>query len=468
LDQRNGDVLGRGAAKAPRSGRARRRAAALLALFAGFVGERAAHAGDTDVHVLPARVEVVPTQTAPANLADDESVRKLSAEIDATLREAALDLGLTVAPLRPGADATVPPSIVGFAPSDWVVAPTFRVDERGVHLRLVAVAPGSRVELAREEALAHAELASLDVRTVVMLRDLVETGRTGMRPKTTAKVALPPPDPGAPRSQGRPVLALNAAIFGGYVGFTIQRASGSADSRLVYPLVALGAGLGLGASLLVADEWDIGVGDAWFLSAGGVWPTLSGVLIAESYGASPNSQYLYGLSAATAGISLSAIAIAIEPMSEGGAVLAHSGGAFGSLLGAMTQMAVEGKTGEPLTRGLGFGAGAGVLLGGVMATQVTASPSRVLLVDLSASLGWLAGAALASPLLLTEETDPTRTRLWLVSAGVGTIAGGVIGWYATAPRPGATDSGSLPFIPYANVTPAARGTGFELGVHGRF
>ena len=98
---------------------------------------------------------------------------------------------------------------------------------------------------------------------------------------TPAKAASSSDDAGP----GRPVLALNAAVLGGYVGFTIQKASGSADARLVYPLVALGTGLGLGASLLVADEWNITSGDAWYLAAGMWWPAASGFLLAEGYGA---------------------------------------------------------------------------------------------------------------------------------------------------------------------------------------
>ncbi|HEY3495354.1 MAG TPA: hypothetical protein VGK73_11735 [Polyangiaceae bacterium] len=478
MDQRDRDVLGARAGRAP----ARRRRAFALGFLATVSVELAAFAGPGDVHLLPARVELAPGQWVPAGGAGDAELRQVGAELDATLREAAVDLGLRIAAARPSGPETAPQgsraSLVGLAPEDWVVAAEFHRKDGGLLLRIAAVPPRSRVELVREEELALADLAALDVRTVVMLRDLIEMGRSGRRTPAPSARDLPPAPEEPPRSSGRPVLALSAAIFGGYVGFTIQRASGSADSRLVYPLVALGAGLGLGASLLVADEWNIGTGDAWFISAGALWPTLSGVLIAESYGASPNSQYLYGLSAATAGISLSAVAIAVHPMSEGGAVLAHSGGAFGGVLGAMTQVAIDGETGGSITRGAGYGTGAGVLLGGVLATQVTASPSRVLLVDLSASLGGLAGAALASPLLLTDEKDPTRTRLWIASAGVGTIAGGVIGWYLTAPKKSASKHEPLPFIPYANLAPSYGGyanlappsgsRGLELGVRGRW
>ena len=180
--------------------------------------------------------------------------------------------------------------------------------------------------------------------------------------------------------------------------------------------------------------------------------------------------YMYGLVGAGAGLTLASVAVATHPISEGGAVLAHSGGAFGALLGAMTDAAIRGTTGESLERGIGYGTAAGVLVGGAVATQVTITPSRALLVDLSASLGALAGAAVASPLLLTDESDPLRTRLWLASAGVGTIAGGIVGWYATAPPAGAAPakSSSLGLLPYGGVAPGKNGNTVTIGVVGVF
>jgi len=44
-------------------------------------------------------------------------------------------------------------------------------------------------------------------------------------------------------------------------------------------------------------------------------------------------------------------------MSEGGAVLAHSGGAAGTLLGGLTEMAYRGSTDLTPERGMGYGAG---------------------------------------------------------------------------------------------------------------
>jgi hypothetical protein len=306
-----------------------------------------------------------------------------------------------------------------------------------------------------------------------MVRDIVEAGRMKRieRPASTepTRVHKPPPPP---RSSGRAVLALNSALYGGYLGFATQRASGTDDSRLVYPMVALGAGLGLGASLLVADEWDISEEDAWYLAAGAYWPGASGYLIAESYGEGLENRLLYGLMGATTGIGLGTVALATGGIGEGGAVLTHSGGAFGMLFGAMTEVAIDGTSDETLpTRGMGFGTGVGVLAAGITATQVDIPAARMLLVDLSVSLGALGGAALASPLLFVEDPQPIHTRLWLGAVTAGAVAGGVIGWYATE-KDGAHKEGaelsSFRMLPYATYDPSARGGASMAGVFGTF
>jgi hypothetical protein len=236
-------------------------------------------------------------------------------------------------------------------------------------------------------------------------------------------------------------------------------------------MVALGAGLGLGASLLVADEWNISEADAWYLAAGAYWPGASGYLIAEGYGSELEDRFLYGLMGATTGIGLGTVALATGDLGDGGAVLTHSGGAFGMLFGAMAEVAIEGTSSETPTRGMGFGTGAGVLAAGIAATQVDIPASRMLLLDLSVSLGGLGGAAIGSPLLFVEDPEPIHTRLWLGAVTAGAIAGGVIGWYATdkdgAPKEGAELSG-LRVLPYASYDPARRGGASMAGVMGTF
>jgi hypothetical protein len=296
------------------------------------------------------------------------------------------------------------------------------------------------------------------MRVVLMTRDLVEAGRGRSRPASTA---APPSEPAQladpAHSPGRAILALNAALLGGYAGYSLQQASGSEDDRLTYPLAALGAGVGLGGAMLVAEEWDIGVGDAWFLSAGMWWPTLSGLLLSESYGVADDDRYAYGLLGATAGLTLTTTLLSFRHVTDGGAALAHSGGAFGTLLGALTELAIDGSTSETPRRGMGFGAGGGLVLATALLTRVEPSASRVLLIDLAASLGALTGAAAASPLLLVDEdrVDAKRNRLWLASVAAGTVAGGVVGYFST--RSQAASARTLPVLPSLAVLDGPRG-----------
>jgi hypothetical protein len=431
--------------------------AGALAAFA-LLESGAAAAAPREVRLLPPAIALAPERSA----GDEERLRRAAAIVDATLRDTVGDLGLELDPTP----SPEPPR--GKPAAGWSLAPRLTLEATRLTLRLVAWAPGSRVELAREEHFDAEKLASLEVRTVVMLRELYDAGRRAEREPSPDPNVRSSVEPLAPPSSGRAVLALNSAALGGYFGFTMQRASGSRDTRLVYPLVALGAGLGLGASLLIADEWDVSSGDAWYLAAGLWWPAGSGLILADAYGAEPQYRFAYSLAAAMAGAGLATVGIAGRGMTEGDAVLAHSGGAFGAVFGAMVEMGHRGKTTGSLKLGLGWGAAAGVVGLGAVATQLDLPASRVLLLDLATTLGLLSGAAAASPLLRVDDPNETRTRLWLASAGVGAIAGGVIGWFATSgdePRAGLR----LPALPYASVLPApGGGSSIELGAVGRF
>jgi hypothetical protein len=59
----------------------------------------------------------------------------------------------------------------------------------------------------------------------------------------------------------------------------------------------------------------------------------------------------------------------------------------------------------------------------------------VLFVDLSAGLGALGGAAIASPLVFGTDVTPARNRLWLTAIGVGTFAGAAVGILMTQSTP---------------------------------
>jgi len=447
-----------------------RRFVLAAALGAAVSLPKVASAGPNDASLLPT---ALPDATELAlHPEDTERLTRLARQLDSILSEAVQDLGLTLTVSNRFRDKL--PSddtLIERAHDSWLISPRVSFEGSGVRLRIVAVAPGQNILRERTQRVDQSEL---EVRANVMMRDVVHsvTPQDGpAHPVASPHEAVLDSD--APRSQGRAVLALNAAVVGGYVGFSLQRASGSEDSRLTYPLVALGTGIGLGASMLVADEWDMTLGDAWFLSAGAWWPIASGVLLAKSYNVQKEDRYVYGLVAASAGVSLSTAVLSMKPMSEGGAVLTHSGGAAGTLIGGLTEMAYRGSTKFTPERGIGYGAGIGVLAAGALATQVHVTASRVLLIDLSASLGALTGAAAASPLLLVEERESSsRNRWWLASIAAGTVIGAGIGVLSTtgAARAGEAENKTFHAAPYLGMEPAdpTRGTRsfVSLGMQG--
>lgn len=358
--------------------------------------------------------------------------------------------------------------------SRWIVAPT--IDARGSEsvVRLAAVAPGTKTVVVRTELVKSADLA---VRGVVMLRDVLSKRAVVPSEAAVRRVERAEPAPSfvvPARSQGRATLAFNAALFGGFVGLSVQRSSGSDDPRLLFPLMALGTGLGLGASAIVAEEWDIGIGDAWYLAAGAWWPAMSGVFLARTRPwAEPSTESSYALVGALSGLGLTTASLAFGgKMGEGGALLTHSGSAFGLVLGGMAEFAIrdDGSRATP-NRGLGIGTAAGFLLAGTAARFVQIEPSRVLVIDLGAGLGGLAGAAAASPFIVRDSTEGTY-RAFLLTTMSTTVAGGIAAWLWTrksAPPP--ATALSLPRLGVGMIAESPPGYGppspvFGLNVSG--
>jgi len=433
------------------------RGAAVRAILAGLTLAGAAHAGPNDVVALPA---------APAHAdVPAPQVEALLPRVDQLVTEAVQDLGLTLA-LEPRGPRAVPSDaqLLKRAKESWVVLPTLESEGSGLRLRIVAIRPGTRLMLTRSE---RSTPEDLDVRIAVMMRDLLQ-GKPEAAPPAPPTAPAVEAEQREPRSSGRAVLALNAALFGGYLGYSIQHASGSSDERLVYPLVALGTGVGLGASMLVADEWDVSVGGAWFLAAGLWWPTASGLLFAAHQDVAREDRFVYGVVLGTGGVALATAAMSLTEITDGDAALAQSGGAIGMGLGGLTQLFIDGRTKRTPSGGMAYGGVAGVLTAGVLATQIDPRPGHVLLVDLGATLGALTGAAAGSPLLLVDEQESKpRTRAWIGSIFAGTLLGAGIGYWATRRSDSRTPQAVLG-LPYAIATPEARGARLEAGLVGHF
>ncbi len=368
----------------------------------------------------------------------DGPLAERARDLDALLVDTAQDLGLTVDLGRRPYDkprATRDLDLVEEAMQSraWVISPRLEREGGEYVLRIVAVPPGGRALRVRVE---RVKGPGLSVRAAVMLRDLVGATPTGVA--SGAEPGARPPGPGRPadvatraRSGGRAVLATSGAAFGGFTGFALQRASRNDDPRLLYPLVALGTGVGLGAALIAADEWDVRPGEAWYLAAGTWWPVASALFLTAGYGLTPESdRYAVALLSGLGGTGLASLILSQRAVSEGDALLVHSGGLLGTVLGGGTQWIVEGSTKVRPYRGLGYGAAAGVLAAGALATQVRISPARLLLVDLGAGLGALAGAAAGSPLLF-DAPSKSEERAWVSFTLGGTLAGAAAGVWLT-------------------------------------
>lgn len=365
-------------------------------------------------------------------------------ELDAILRDAAQDLGLSVelsdsARDRP-ANATESKLVRRAIDNrSWVVSPRLEIAGDRWLLRIVVVPAGSSIALSRVELI---EPDELHVRAVVMLRDLVLAGRgkPGMaaRPSFDEEESEEPQESRGTsrrrrRSEGRAVLAVNAAVLGGFVGYSLQKVGGSDDARLTYPLLALGTGIGVGGSLIVSEEWDVGVGDAWYLSAGTVWPSVGGLLVAKGRDVQPETdRYAWGLVSGLGGLTLASVALTFRGMGEAGAAMTHSGGLLGMGFGAGTELLVRGTTTETPYEGMGYGAIAGTVVAGAVARQLHGgSVSRVLMIDVGTGLGALSVAAVASPLLIGDEVSEARQRAWVAGTMGGALVGGALAWWIT-------------------------------------
>jgi hypothetical protein len=402
-------------------------------------------------------------------------------ELDATLRDAVQDLGfdLYVADTGPAPGHTRDQDLVeraahsaagGTEGGTWVVSPRVEAAGSGEFVvRIVAVPPGGRELRVRVETV---PTDSVSVRGLVMLRDLLSPNTAAQAAAESAREeAARGTARGimhAPRSQGRAVLAVNSALFGGFTAYSLQRASGSADPRVLYPLLALGTGVGIGASLLIADEWDVTMGDAWFLSAGGWWGAASAFLIAAGGDLQPSEdRYSWGVGGGLIGVSLATLALTQAPMDDGDAMLAHSGGALGLLLGGATQLLYKGDTTASITpyKGMGYGTAVGLVAAGALATQVTVSPSRVLLIDVGVGGGALLGAAAASPLIF-QNANQGHTRGWLAATIGGSVLGGGLTWWLTRDSPIAKVSSWLPGAPLPGIIGTSESPGGGKPIYG--
>ncbi len=418
--------------------------------------------------------------------AGEGAIHARAVELDATLRDAVQDLGFTLDVADPGpamghardldmVERAQHATLHSPGPTDggtWLVSPRLeQLSSDSFLLRIVVVPPKSKQLRVRVERVSGADVA---VRGLVLLRDLLATTPSApvevtRRPEESASTGIM----GPVRSPGRAVLAANAALFGAFMAFSVQRASGSEDPRLLYPLLTLGTGLGLGSALLVAEEWNVSTGDAWTLAGGAWWGTAAGIFIANGRKIQPlTDRYAWGVGGGLVGLGLATFSLTRSKADEGDAVLVHSGAGLGLGLGALTHYFYRADLERTPYTGAGYGAAIGLVSAGALAKIVKVPASRVLLIDLGAGLGAAAGAAAGSPLVF-ENVTPGKTRGFVAATFAGTILGGTAAWWFTrdrAPAP-ATPRSSFRMTPYggtigSSATPTGAVPAYGVGVNG--
>jgi hypothetical protein len=418
----------------------------------------------------------------------DPQLAARAQELDATLRDAAQDLGFTLDLGDPGpspgrtrdadmisrAEKTRAGSAEGSG--TWVVSGRLEPVSADLFiLRIVAVPPNGTELRVRVETVKGADIP---VRGLVMLRELLTPQAAALAEATHRELTRFDPSTqlgvtSPSRSLGRAVLAVNGALFGAFSAYSITQASGSDDPRLLYPLLALGTGIGLGSALLVAEEWDITSGDAWYLSAGAWWGTAGGLFLADGANVSPlGNRYSWGVVGGLGGLTLATVALTRKHIDEGGAALTHSGAALGLVIGSFVEFSYKGSTTSSPFTGAGIGSLVGLVGAGTTALFTRLSASRVLLVDLGTGLGGLAGAATGSPLIFQTVT-PARTQGFVAATLGGMLVGGATAWFLT--RDTGKKVGGLPFdlSPIAGVIGQSEVKGgkvpaYGIGLMGRF
>ncbi len=354
-------------------------------------------------------------------------------EVEVALRDAAQDLGLEVdlGTALPGDGAREADLIKAAQAGHWVISPRLEGSGNQFTLRMIAVPPKSSTMLVRIEKTDGQHLAA---RAVVMLRDFVTLKLGTPTPAPTAEDAAPRPEDEERRSRGKPVLAASTTLFGLYTAFAIHKSSGTDDQRTLYPLLALGGGIGLGAALLAADEWNVTTGAAWTIAGGAWWGVFSGLQLAIGRDVRPvGDRYAFGLAGGLIGTTLAVTAVSVTRYDDGDAALVHSGAAFGALGGGLIDLLARGSLNAAPETGLGYGTGIGLLVGGGLAAAIRTSAQRVMLIDLGAGLGALGGAsigALINPRVFREDT-PGKTRLFLGTVLGGALIGGGLSWLFT-------------------------------------
>jgi hypothetical protein len=383
-------------------------------------------------------------------------------EFNSTVVDAFTDLGYEVSlATHPAVYDREADFLAAAAKGDFVMAIDVR-SLKGEHARLeVTYAPPNATSLqSKIEILPKKRVL---VRTLVTLRQILSKAPTA--PPTCDKSEPTEPAAGAPGwSRGRVLLVTSTAVFGFAGSYAIYEASQTDNLSVLFPLLALGTGVGIGTGFLVSEEWNITPSVASVLTAGTWW----GVWAGYNFGVASNVQpdrdrFAWGLAGGLAGTVLSATTASLHTFSDNEAALIHSASGIGGLIGYELESIINGSVNLNFGWGWAIGTCSGYAAGSVGSffLKPDITTSRILVTDLGFVVGTLAGVSIASPLLV-KNSSPDNSRVFLASGlGGGLIGAGIA--FALSKQIGGSSSKAA-FFPIVAPTPH----GIDAAIVGSF
>lgn len=355
------------------------------------------------------------------------TANRLAAQVRRSLVDAASEAGTALRFLS--ADETPPPAATSATWRDLaselglevVVRVTVTVHGTGAEVVVESWRPGADVASRRHDEGPVGEIAT---QAGALLRATIARVR-GREASVYGEPEEAYESPG--NAAGRVILAGHGALFGAFAAATMLDAVSSVTARVRYPVLLIGAGVGLVAALLAHDEWDLDARQAWLVGAAMRWGVLMGVGAGIAVANDRTDRLVGGVLGGLAGVVGGGLLVGRDMSGRAIAAL-DSFAAWGLTLGAAIGVALRAELGDtvalPAVGGIAIGLGSGIALGRTR----TASMRTLAAINGGAAMG--AAISAGSVLLIAEQASAsrqTRTRALGIAIGAGALLGGLSG-----------------------------------------
>ena len=252
--------------------------------------------------------------------------------------------------------------------------------------------------------------------------------------EATAGQADDEADAGDGGERSRAMAALLS--YGTAQGLLTGAALGGIDDGIeAAPVIGglLGGGVGLAGTYLLTRERDISAGTATTIGWGGVWGGLLGGAIVDLAGIGTSTPTGVARGAALGGLLGGGagwlVASNTEPSAAESAFV-NSLGLYGTAGALLIGVAIDPVEVEAYTLNAVIGAGVGLGAGLLLSSSVEVSPTRMLWVDLGASLGAAVPWVLIYPVIADASSPVDEQVLGAVSLAT-MLGGGYLAWHWT-------------------------------------